>query len=275
MSISSEMFDRINKGIDSVSENKRRRLDDLYKAAQIREAGYQLTPDGGLMEDSTGSSTKQIERQLKALQMDKILNPDKYSSSLDKAKEAKYLAEASQKGQPKQLTPLQETQMKLNQDKLRASEEARLNKEEGLRTSAEDMLRTIETVKKGKKYFGPMGEVPSIVAPSTILSAGKDYGNRAEWEANINNLLSKKVLDIMNEMKRASKTGATGFGQLNRSELQLLKDSSTALNKKLPPEIAEKYLNQIEGLYQRVLKGKGNQISSNSPEQNDDPMGVL
>ena len=57
----------------------------------------------------------------------------------------------------------------------------------------------------------------------------------------------------MSEMKSASKTGATGFGQLSNKELGVLQDASTALKRTLSPQDADKYLTKMENAAKKVL----------------------
>lgn len=161
------------------------------------------------------------------------------------------------KAAPKPMNELQQVKLESERQKQAEAAEKKSLQEEGLRDSATDMLSTIQAAKKGvdSKYFGRFGDLPTVATPSVF--SDKAYGERTEWESNINKLLANRVIGIMNEMKRASKTGATGFGQLNRSELQLLKDSATALNRRLTPEVAEKYLSDLERIYQKVLGGNG------------------
>lgn len=130
-----------------------------------------------------------------------------------------------------------------------------------VKEQAQDTIDTIAEVRKGMKYFGFLGKVPSEVAPSNIQG---EYYERKNWEANIDKLLSGKIITLMNTMKQASKTGATGFGQLNQSELQLLKDASTALNRSLSPEDAKKYIDKIEESAKKVLgtNEKSSNVSS-------------
>lgn len=113
---------------------------------------------------------------------------------------------------------------------------------EMVRNSARDTLDTITEIEKGINNFGLIGGLPSI--PGT---------ERSDWEANVNKLLSQKVIDIMTKMKEASKTGATGFGQLSNKELKVLQDSSTALKRTLRPEDAQKYLNQMKASLYKVI----------------------
>jgi len=74
-SISSEMFDRINQGIESVGNRKRSRLDDIYKMAQIKEAGYQLSPEGALVREDGVMSNKEIERKINEEKLADMLDP--------------------------------------------------------------------------------------------------------------------------------------------------------------------------------------------------------
>jgi len=108
--------------------------------------------------------------------------------------------------------------------------------------SAQDVLDTISEVEKGINNFGVTGSLPSL--PGTT---------RAEWEANVNKLLSSKIVDLITKMKQASKTGATGFGQLSDKEGQLLREASTALKRNLSPGAARKYLNVMKQSAYKVL----------------------
>lgn len=125
---------------------------------------------------------------------------------------------------------------------------------DSLTSSAQDSISTIENIKKGSKYFGPLGKLPTYASPSSLTG---EYGPRKNWENNVNKLLSQKVVDLISEMKRVSKTGATGFGQLSDREGAMLQQASTALTKDLPEQDALHYLNEMEKIYQKVLGGGG------------------
>ena len=137
-------------------------------------------------------------------------------------------------------------------------------------SNATDMLRTIQEVRSGLKYFGAMGQIPSLPT---------DY-DRKSWEASVNNLLSKNIIAVMNSMKQASKTGATGFGQLNRSELQLIQSASNKLNRGLSPERASELLSQLEKKMKKVVS-RQEYTSANVPAENvpvsqdNDPLDIL
>jgi hypothetical protein len=129
-------------------------------------------------------------------------------------------------------------------------EQQKLVAEDNMRSNSQSRLSAIQEAKRGAKFFGPMGEVPSYLAPSSLVG---QYGERAKWENNVNQLLSQKVLNVMNEMKRASKTGATGFGALSEKELQILQSAATALKKNLDPKDAMMYLNDMEQIEKKFL----------------------
>ena len=152
---------------------------------------------------------------------------------------------------------------------IQAAEEAARKNQDILRSNAQDNLSTIQEVKKGAKYFGPFGDLPTVAAPSSLFGG---YGSRVMWESNINKLLSQKVIDTLNEMKQASKTGASGFGQLTEKELKLLTEASTALNRKLLPDQAIYYLEEMEKIQKKFLgQDSGNEStpSFNTPEEAD------
>lgn len=155
-----------------------------------------------------------------------------------------------------------------DQRKIDEAEEKKQYADESLRNSAQENLSTIEQVKKGSKFFGPMGDVPSVYAPSSLLGMG-NYRDRKNWESNVNKLLSQKAIDVMMEMKKASKNGASGFGALSEKELAVLQSASTALNKGLDPQDALHYLDEMEKIHRKVLgitEGNENDFSNMSDE---------
>ncbi len=125
-----------------------------------------------------------------------------------------------------------------------------------IKDSAQDTLDTIAKVEKGIKEFGLWGQMPSIPG-----------SQRTIWESNVNKLLAGKVIDIMMAMKDASKTGATGFGALNQTELDVLKESSTALKRWLPPSEAQKILNDMKLKLSKILNGSDVQQETNTQSQ--------
>ena len=115
-------------------------------------------------------------------------------------------------------------------------------KTEMIMSSAEDTIETIGNIKAQINQFGLFGQLPSVPG-----------NKRMVWEANFEKLKSKLVLDLMTQLKEASKTGSTGFGQLSEKELKVLEDGATALRRTLPKEEAMKILNKMEKVAQKVL----------------------
>ena len=151
------------------------------------------------------------------------------------------------------------------QAEMEENERVKQAESESIRSTAEQNLQSIQKAKEGSEFFGPLGNLPSIAAPNSMLGFGK-YPERKEWENNINKLLSQKVVDLIAEMKRVSKTGATGFGQLSEQEGALLRNASTALSRDLPPEQAVYYLNEMEKINQRILSGGQPQVDSQTSQ---------
>lgn len=112
-----------------------------------------------------------------------------------------------------------------------------------IKESALDTLATIDEVERGIRNFGLTGQIPSI--PGT---------ERAKWEANVNKLLAGKVISLLSEMKKVSKTGASGFGQLSQKELMVLQDASTALKRTLKPEDAQAILTKMRTKLQKIAQ---------------------
>lgn len=183
-----------------------------------------------------------------------ISEPDKYDPKVGRFVQG----DVKMQSNPDYLSP--DKQAKLDEDM-----QANQDRSQAIRDNATQNLASIKEAEKGKRFFGPMGGLPSIAAPSTYSpfhidqkgkpQLGGEYGDRKMWESNVNQLLSQKVVELITKMKQASKTGATGFGQLSDKEGAILREASTALNKGLEPEQAMYYLNEMEKINQRILNG--------------------
>lgn len=159
---------------------------------------------------------------------------------------------------PTYIDPVEKSKLDEAEAKKQADIKQQSDLQDSVRSSAQENLNAITEAKKGKEFFGPFGDWESRYAPNSFLGGGK-YDQRSVWESNVNNLLSKKVVDLIGQMKSLSKTGATGFGNLSDQEGQLLQQASTVFNKKLPPEQAVHYLNEMEKIYQHILGGASQQ----------------
>lgn len=211
--------------------------------------------EGGLQGYQAGRAGQQnIEQALMMEKIKNVISPGEYkprtmSEALD--------FERAKAGivKPKELLAEQKTNLQIS-DLQQKQEDIQKQKEfatESVKNSTLDALDTIKNVKSGINYFGMTGALPSL--PATP---------RAKWEANVNKLLSGRIVQIMTEMKQASKTGATGFGQLSDKEGKILREASTALKKTLSPKDATEILDKMELSLQKVLgnQSPGNDVSS-------------
>lgn len=142
-------------------------------------------------------------------------------------------------------------------------------KSDQIRNDAQTMVEAIKEAKKGLEFFGPLGEVKSFPGVT-----GLNYNKRINWESNMDQILAKKGLDIMMQLKEASRTGATGFGNLSEAEGAWLRQASTVLNKKLSPEDAKRYLDKMQELYEKVLGGTQTSGAGGGFDKESDPLGL-
>ncbi len=115
--------------------------------------------------------------------------------------------------------------------------------------STDELLDAITEVKKGSKFFGLTGPIPAIPGLQD---------EKVLWQANLDKLLAKRILALMTKLKSASRTGATGFGQLSEKELKVLQDGSTALKKTLSEQDALDILNTMEEKLLKIKTGGQN-----------------
>ena len=66
-------------------------------------------------------------------------------------------------------------------------------------------------------------------------------------------LKSMLVIELIGEMKNQSRTGATGFGQLSRAELQVLENSAGKLDRSQDPEVLRTELVRIREKLKKIL----------------------
>lgn len=281
----------INELQDRRTQQRNSSIDELVKMAQLKELGYGVEQGKGgmfgggqmtLTQDPNFTSTKSLEREKLTLGNEKLRRENEAFQKFGQGASGGVGEDSNSplildpitgkpRNNPAYLDALKQKKLEVMNEKQKSDIESQKNKEDMLRQNAQGQLSAIQEAKKGIKYFGAMGNVPSVVAPSTILTGGKEYGPRKEWENNVNKLLSGRIIDLMNQMKQASKTGATGFGQLNKSELQLITNASNVLSKDLPPDIAQKYLNDLEPIYQKMIGGGSGGGENQNLPQNVNP----
>lgn len=157
---------------------------------------------------------------------------------------------------PNYISPLEISKNKREEEKFKQESEKRSQeieqsklveskRIENEKSFSEDALRTISEVEKGIKYFGAAGSVPPLPG---------EY-SKVNWRANFDKLISKQVLETMSDLKKQSRTGATGFGQLSEKELAVLTNAATVLKRNMSEEDAQRYLNQMKSILQKVSNG--------------------
>lgn len=270
-----------NQARDRKEKSRQSNFDNAYKQAQLQSMGYDVQegPGGQFNVRQTGQFNAVPEgyTQYGGKLYQKVLTPQEKAQEQSEAIKAQLQAFGSynQAGNSQESgasenqfsygdIPMVPTGVGANgmltygKDPIAVDlmKEEMKNKEANDRRSqmildkARDTINTINEIKKGEKYFGYFGDMPTKYAPSNIMG---EYDDRRNWEANAEKLKSSLVLDLMNEMKQASRTGATGFGQLSEKELAILQSSASAFNRSLGRDDALKYLSDIENKAKKVL----------------------
>jgi hypothetical protein len=110
--------------------------------------------------------------------------------------------------------------------------------------------------------FGRM----SVLTGVTTLASSEIANKQAALEQ----LTARRITDLIQEMKAQSRTGATGFGQLNRSELALLERGATQLtNRRMAPERAAALLVELRQRLDRILAPGAGDVAANAPAPAD------
>ena len=141
---------------------------------------------------------------------------------------------------------LKQEKLKKLQAETEEKEQANIKKTQFVKETAADSLDTIAEVEKGMDLFGARGVIPAF--PDT---------RKFDWKNSLNKLTSEKVLALINQMKSASKTGATGFGALSERELTVLQNAATELKAGTTRKRATEILADMKEKLQRVISGSG------------------
>lgn len=111
--------------------------------------------------------------------------------------------------------------------KQRDAEEAKKVMQEGVRNKAQEALNVLNQLQNPDETLRPDTQ--------WITGLSANFGTRftpggASAHAAKERLRNLLTLDILQELKRQSKTGATGFGQMNLRELKVLEDAASKLD---------------------------------------------
>ena len=139
---------------------------------------------------------------------------------------------------------LKELQVAAAQDKLDVSREKReagvkadsLKRDNALRM-ADDLTEVVDELLDPQTGTLTPG-ASAIVGLRMPFASMVPESQAADAKAALDRLVGQLVIDLMREMKEQSRTGATGFGQLNEAELALLLASTTKLTNRNMSEAA-------------------------------------
>ena len=98
-------------------------------------------------------------------------------------------------------------------------------------------------------------ETRMAIGASRLLGAQHIPGSEAlNAQAMIDRVKARLVTDLLAELKAQSRTGATGFGQLNLQELKIMQDSAAKLNPNQSERAFEAELRRIRQRLEMILK---------------------
>ncbi len=243
------------QGMQQNQAVRRKAESDYYtiakQKADLMQSGFPIEKRGGIsgvLSSLMGQPAERVNYSnyqspvSKAMEMAQNSNGQYQLDSFDSSGKFKF----KNKSAKKELTPYQQETLALNKQKYADKQEeyrvANENKSDLIRSNAADMLSSVKRAKEGIERFGLTGNIPAIPGSKKV-----------DWHANVDKLKSGNILKLMNEMKNASRTGATGFGQLSNKELEVLQQASLALRKDMRPEDAMKYLDQLEINLSKVI----------------------
>lgn len=138
----------------------------------------------------------------------------------------------------------------------------KLNKRRAIVSGAESSLKLLDDLLDENDKLKP------IASRATGWSAAGNWipGSQGrEGSGKIARLAGRQVLDLINEMKAQSRTGATGFGQMNLKELELLQNSATMLSDNWQDDaVAQQALKEIKDRLKLVIQDGLDDFSENT-----------
>lgn len=110
-------------------------------------------------------------------------------------------------------------------------------------------LNAIDELMDEKGTLRP--EMSAAIGSSRLTGIQRVPGTNAyNAQAAIDRLRARLVTDLMAELKSQSRTGATGFGQLNLQELKIIQDSAAKLD---PGQSEQAFQTELQKIRQRLL----------------------
>jgi hypothetical protein len=125
---------------------------------------------------------------------------------------------------------------------------------EPIRSQAQTMLAALDDLvtEKGELTPGAKAIFGQLTPTWT-----RDYGVRegtVAANASLRQVVGQEVISMIKEMKNQSPTGATGFGQLNREELDIMLAAATRLTQRLPEADAKEELSTLRNAFTKIMQ---------------------
>lgn len=127
------------------------------------------------------------------------------------------------------------------------------------RTTAQDIINDLDKLLDDKGNLqqhtaDAVGKSRMLGNVSSYFGAGSLTPSTTKGRAGIDQVKNKLVLEQIGKLKRQSRTGATGFGQMNMKELALLENAASKLNSTdMDDNTYKDELNSIRMALQKVL----------------------
>lgn len=138
-------------------------------------------------------------------------------------------------GDPALLTQYEQTRM----EPIRAQAQIML-------TALDDLLTADGALTQGaRRIFGEW-------TPSSTRKMGLTR-ETVSANASLQQIIGQRAVDLIREMKAQSQTGATGFGQLNLKELELILAAATRLGQRIPHDTARQDLRMLRDKYAKIM----------------------
>ncbi len=159
------------------------------------------------------------------------------------------------------------------QDKRAATQAAAQNVVEGERKWATgllaelDRLQSKSTDPKGQPVYDLNDRARAVTGRARVPEWAANMGlmGGADELAAIKSIASKLAVNTLDELKKQSKTGATGFGALSAPELDLLMNAEQALTRAQSEGRFNERLNEIRAIADKVLAFKGSDSATAPP----------
>lgn len=229
----------------------------LQAATGETQAQARQERPGGFIRTGRTFAQQQTQDQLAAAQAQR----DQAQANADRSfEQSKFNADRSfglQAGAQARAAEKQATDMATKDRALKAQRESiqtRITDQIGL---IDQLLQPLADPTKAPTLKSGVEPLFGVGGPAASKAAkyGIGFGATRDAQAVLSRLESSKIIDLIAEMKAQSPTGATGFGQLNREELNVLTNGAVQLQRAQTEEQAAKVLSGMRSALGKLLTG--------------------